>query len=58
MLRASERRASWSAAAAGAALEGVPVDLDDRHHLADRRGRERLLGAEQVGEREDALRDR
>ena len=32
------------------------VDRDDRHHLADRRRQERLVGAEQVGERRTRLR--
>src|SRR5439155_24304265 len=34
------------------AAELPTVDLDDREHLADRRRRERLLGAEQLVERE------
>ena len=35
---------------------GLPVQRDDRHHLADRRGEERLVGACELGERERALR--
>ena len=41
-----------------AARDRAAVDRDDRHHLADRRRREHLVGGEEPLEREDALLDR
>ena len=49
--------AAWSSSAAGPRPIGRVVELDDRHHLADGRGRESLLRSGQLGERVGALLD-